>query len=136
MTCATRGGLKRAIKRAGAVPGVVAAAGVVLWLSACAYPYPVEPVAVVPTTYPGSQPARYDRAFDAAAGALRDQGVTIRVQDATAGTIAGSRNNRPVSASVRRQADGTVRVQFDGADPDDPGLMQRISRSYDARMGR
>jgi hypothetical protein len=118
------------------VMAAVVAYGAVLALSACAYPYPVEPVAVVPTTYPGAVTSRYDRAFASAAGAMRDQGVAISVQDQSAGTLAGTRNNRPVRASVQRQADGTVRVQFDGNDPADPGLLDRISRSYDARMGR
>ncbi|WP_235205881.1 hypothetical protein [Cupriavidus sp. SK-4] len=67
---------------------------------------------------------------------MRDQGVAISTEDAVAGTVEGTRNNLPVRASVRRQADGTVRVQFDGTDPSDPRLLERISRSYDARMGR
>ncbi|SOZ21593.1 hypothetical protein CBM2623_A150069 [Cupriavidus taiwanensis] len=29
----------------------------------------------MPSTWPGSQPTRYDRAFDAAAGAPSDQGI-------------------------------------------------------------
>jgi len=99
-------------------------------LAACAYPYPVAPVTAVPTT------SRYDSAFAAAAGAMRDQGVALGVQDQSAGRLAGTRNSRQVTASVLRQADGTVRVQFDGDDPADPGLLDRISRSYDARMGR
>ncbi|WP_042884956.1 hypothetical protein [Cupriavidus necator] len=112
----------------------IAVLGAVPVLTAC-YPYPY-PAEVVPTTYPGPQPSRYDRAFAAAAGAMRDQGVSISTEDFSSGTVAGTRNNRPVTASVRRQADGTVRVQFDGGDPGDPGLLERISRSYDARMGR
>ncbi|WP_455280558.1 hypothetical protein [Cupriavidus necator] len=113
----------------------VAVLGAVPVLTAC-YPYPYYPAEVVPTTYPGPQPSRYDRAFAAAAGAMRDQGVSISTEDFSSGTVAGTRNNRQVTASVRRQADGTVRVQFDGSDPADPGLLERISRSYDARMGR
>lgn len=112
----------------------ICALGAGLGLTAC-YPYPY-PVEAVPTTYSGAQPSRYDRAFAAAAGAMRDQGVSISTEDFSSGTVAGTRNNRQVTASVRRQADGTVRVQFDGRDPADPGLLERISRSYDARMGR
>lgn len=103
-------------------------------LTAC-YPYPY-PAEVVPTTYPGPQPSRYDRAFAAAAGAMRDQGVAIGTEDAVSGMVEGTRNNVPVRATVRRQSDGTTRVQFDGTDASDPGLLERISRSYDARMGR
>ena len=39
---------------------------------------------------------------------------------------------------VARQADGSVRVQFDakGQTQRDPGLSQRFSQAYDRRMGR
>jgi hypothetical protein len=39
---------------------------------------------------------------------------------------------------VRPQADGTIRVQFDtsGATGSDPTLIDRITRSYQAFMGR
>lgn len=117
----------------GLLAGVAVFAAVPVLTACYPYPYPAE---VVPTTYPGLQPSRYDRAFAAAAGAMRDQGVAISTEDAMAGTVEGTRNNLPVRASVRRQADGTVRVQFDGTDPSDPRLLERISRSYDARMGR
>jgi hypothetical protein len=41
-----------------------------------------------------------------------------------------------VTASVRQQADGSVVVQFNSKDARDPTLLDRISRSYDRRMGR
>ena len=41
-----------------------------------------------------------------------------------------------MTASVRTQADGSVRVQFDARDVRDAALIQRISSAYDARMGR
>jgi len=41
-----------------------------------------------------------------------------------------------VSASVRSQADGSVRVQFDSQDLRDPTLLDRVVRAYEARMGR
>jgi hypothetical protein len=50
--------------------------------------------------------------------------------------IIGSAGSATVSASVRRQADGSVRVQFDATGARDPALIERISHSYDARMGR
>ena len=81
-------------------------------------------------------PASFDRSFDAAAGALLDQGVAITVQDRASGTIAGNAGGTGIRASVLRQADGSVRVQFDSSDSRDPDLLQRISRSYDRRMGR
>jgi len=96
-------------------------------LSACVVaPYPPPPVV----------PSNYDRAFSAAAGALRDQGLTVNVEDPSRGVVVGQGGNASVQATVARQADGTVRVQFDATAPQDPSLVERISRSYDRRMGR
>ncbi len=100
-----------------------------LAMSGCAYyPYPV-PVST-------SAPASFDRSFDAAAGAMRDQGLAISVEDRGSGTIVGRIGGGTVTASVRQQADGSVRVQFDANGPRDPALIDRVSRSYDSRMGR
>ena len=43
-----------------------------------------------------------------------------------------------MTANLRAQADGSVRVELNtsGATGQDPGLIERISRSYDRRMGR
>jgi hypothetical protein len=101
-----------------------------LALSGC---YVVE---TAPGTYSTVTPASYDRSFAAASGALRDQGLAITVEDPAAGTIIGTLSGATVTASIRRQADGSVRVQFDGRDVKDPGLMNRVSQSYDRRMGR
>jgi len=100
--------------------------GAILAVSACTYyGYPA-----------GTVPASYDRSFFAAADAMRDQGVAISVQDQASGTVTGQRDGSTVTASVRPQADGSVRVQFNASDSRDPGLLERISRSYDRRMGR
>lgn len=100
--------------------------GAILAVSGCTYyGYPA-----------GTVPASYDRSFSAAADAMRDQGVAINVQDQASGTVAGQRNGSTVTASVRQQADGSVRVQFNTSDSRDPGLLDRISQSYDRRMGR
>ena len=50
----------------------------------------------------------------------------------------GTRNGIHVTCNVRQQADGSVRVQFDtsGDKSRDPGLMDRITQSYQRRMGR
>jgi hypothetical protein len=52
--------------------------------------------------------------------------------------VHGRRGGIDVTANVRTQADGSARVQFDtaGATAQDPGLIDRISRAYDRRMGR
>ena len=97
-------------------------------LSACTY--------YVPTTVPGA-PASFDRSFSAASGAMRDQGLAITVEDRSAGRIVGAASaGGTVGANVRSQADGSVRVQFDSQDLRDAGLLDRVVRSYEARMGR
>lgn len=91
------------------------------------YPYP----------YTTMQPASFDRSWDAAQQALLDQGVRIASADRSTGFIQGDRNGAAVTARVASQADGTVRVEFNTkAASQEPDLMARISRSYDARMGR
>jgi hypothetical protein len=103
--------------------------GALVGLSSCAY-YPVPAGTVVMT------PASYDRSFAAAAGAMRDEGLAITVQDPASGSIVGQIDNGTVTASVRQRADGSVQVQFDASNARDPNLLDRISRSYDRRMGR
>lgn len=104
-----------------------ASCAAVLMVAGCAYyGYPV----------PTSAPAGFDRSFGAAAGAMRDQGLAISVEDRSSGTIVGRIGGGTVTASVRQQADGSVRVQFDATGSRDPALIDRVSRSYDSRMGR
>ncbi len=67
---------------------------------------------------------------------MRDEGVAVSVEDRASGSIAGNAGNTVVRASVMRQADGSVRVQFDASDSRDPGLLGRVSQRYDRRMGR
>ena len=87
---------------------------------------------------PPSGPSTFDRSWAAAVGALRDNGVTITSEDRSRGVIQGQRGNIRAGANVITQADGRVRVEFNtgGALSEDPGLPDRVSRSYDARMGR
>ena len=90
----------------------------------------------VPVGY--GQPSSFDRSWNAAVAAMREQGVSITQEDRGAGIVRGTRGGINVSGIVRRQADGTVRVQFDtsGATGSDPTLIDRITRSYQAYMGR
>ena len=90
----------------------------------------------VPTGY--SRPASFDRSWNAAVGAMREQGVAITQEDRAAGIVRGTRGGINVTGSVRPQADGSVRVQFDtsGATASDPTLIDRITSSYQAYMGR
>jgi hypothetical protein len=92
-------------------------------------------VAYYPT---GTVPASFDRSWDSALGALRDQGLDVIAADRPGGVATGRRGQVDVTARVRSQADGSVRVEFNtpGSGAPDRDLMERVSRSYDQRMGR
>ena len=85
--------------------------------------------------YPGSN---YDRAWNAALGGVQDAGVTVLQAEPENGLIRGIKNNIDVTVNVSRQADGSVRVQFNraGDKHSDPQLADRFSQAYDRRMGR
>ena len=87
---------------------------------------------------PAPGPSAFDRSWSAAVGAMRDEGVQIGAEDRSAGYIEGRRGNLTVMSRVVTQADGRVRVEINtrGNLSEDPGLPDRISRAYDARMGR
>jgi hypothetical protein len=113
---------------------IVFATAVALGLSACVYdPY-------YPYGYPAytSPQAAYDRYWAAAVGAIRDSGMNITSEDRAAGVIQSQRGNTTMNARVITQADGRVRVEFNagGALNEDPSLPDRVSRAYDARLGR
>jgi len=116
------------IARAAALGACLCAAAA---LSGCvAYPY------YPPGTY---APSTFDRAYDAALGALSDQGLSITSQDRASGTIVGSRGAFAVAATVRPQPDGTTQVAFTPrgeASAQDAGVVQRVVSAYNARMGR
>jgi len=86
---------------------------------------------------PYQAPSTYDRAWAAAIGAMQDQGVTINEQDRASGALRGSRGAAGVTAVVRTRPDGRVQVEFNATGTSsDPGLVDRISASYNRRMGR
>jgi len=91
-----------------------------------------------PGVYAPVPPTSFDRSWSAAVGAFEDQGVRITTEDRAAGVVRGTRGGINLTANVRTQADGSVRVQFStsGATEQDPGLIDRVSRAYDSRMGR
>ena len=93
-------------------------------------------VAYQPVTVPG--PANFDRAWNAALGGAQDAGVQVASADPGTGLIRGTKDGIDVTVVVARQADGSVRVQFDAKGPTqrDPGLSNRFSQAYDRRMGR
>jgi hypothetical protein len=89
----------------------------------------------VPTT---PSPGVFDRAWSAALGGMQDVGVQVTSADPSTGLIRGTKDGIDATAIVARQADGSVRVQFDAKGPTqrDPDLANRFSRAYDRRMGR
>jgi len=100
-------------------------------------------VAYVPATYvPAvSQPTvqqRFDRSWEAANGAMYDQGLTITAQDRGAGLIQGQRGSITITTTLVTLADGGVQVKFasKGDDRAEPDLVRRVSDSFDRRMGR
>ena len=99
----------------------------ILLLGSCVVYEPV-PVSVQPTLQ-----QRYDRSWDAAAGAISDQGFSITSQDRGSGVIRGERGGTVVTATIETLADGRIQVKFDSKDS---SVVQRVSDSYDRRMGR
>jgi hypothetical protein len=98
-------------------------------------------VAYVPAyTSVVSQPTmqqRFDRSWDAATGAMADQGLSITSQDRSAGMVQGQRGGITIITTLDTLADGSIQVKFAsrGDDSKDPGLMRRVSDSFDRRMG-
>lgn len=95
---------------------------------------------VVYEPYPAyaAAPSNFDRAWNAALGGVQDAGVQVASAEPGSGLIRGTKDGIDVVVTVARQADGSVRVQFDSKGPmqRDPGLGDRFSRAYDRRMGR
>ena len=90
------------------------------------------------STTPPTPPSAFERSRNAALGAFEDQGVAIASADRGAGIIRGRRGGVELTADLHKQADGSVQVKFKtaGAPGQDPELVDRVSRSFDARMGR
>jgi hypothetical protein len=119
------------MSRTGSAIGMVAALALGT-IAGCTY------YEVAPGVYQTSVPSKFDRAWNAAIGAFEDQGVRIVTEDRDAGYLSGTRDGINVTATIRTQADGSVRVQFDtsGDTNRDPTLINRIDRAYDRLMGR
>ena len=97
--------------------------------AACYYaPYP----------YTTTVPASFDRSYNAVIGAMGDNGLSILMEDRPAGRVIGRRGGIDLTGSVMPQSDGSVRVEFttSGATAQDPSLIERVTRAYNARMGR
>jgi hypothetical protein len=111
---------------------LIVAGGLSLALGGCTV-YQTAPGVYAP--YP---PNTFDQSWSAALGALGDEGVQIVNEDRAAGYARGTRGAITVTALVRTQADGSVRVEFktSGNTDADPSLNDRVTNSYNRRMGR
>jgi len=105
--------------------------GLLLGLEGCTYYQPA------PGVY-APLPSTFERSWSAAVGALEDEGVRIVNLDRDAGRASGSRGDIGVTATVRTQADSSMRVEFStsGNTAADPTLIDRITQRYNMRMGR
>ena len=83
-------------------------------------------------------PSAFERSWSAAVGALEDEGVRIVNLDRDAARASGTRGAIGVTATVRTQSNGSVRVEFStsGNTATDPALIDRVTQRYNARMGR
>jgi len=95
-------------------------------VSACYYPYPYA------VATPSLQ-ERYDRSWAAASGAMYDQGLAVTQQDRSTGVIRGERGGTVIMATLQTTPDGSVQVKFDSRDA---SLVDRVTDSYNRRMGR
>lgn len=102
-----------------------------LGLGGCVYYEPVP-------AYTVATPPNFDRVWNATLGAMQDAGMQISSADPASRLIRGSKDGIEATATVVRQPDQSLRVQFDtrGAVERDPGLSNRFSQAYDRRMGR
>lgn len=87
---------------------------------------------------PPAPPSTYDRSFNAVAAAMTEQGVRVTESNAATGVVSGTRGNITVTANVSPRADGSAQIEFrtKGNIAEDPGLINRITDAYNARMGR
>jgi hypothetical protein len=69
---------------------------------------------------------------------MDDVGVRILSADRNSGVIKGIKDGVDTTITIRTQADGRVRVEFNSRGPSgqDPGLSDRIYQAYERRMGR
>ena len=120
--------------------GITAATALAVGASGCYVydPYHPYPYGYTAVPNPNAGPAMYDRSWNAMLGAFSDQGLAVVAQDRGSGTIEGRKGEIRVTSRISTQADGTIRAEFNagGELAQDPGLPDRISRAYDARMGR
>jgi hypothetical protein len=70
----------------------------------------------------------------AAIGAMEDSGLAVVSADRGTGTVRGTRGAAEGTIVVQMRNDGRVGVEINGKGA--PGLTQRLTDSYNRRMGR
>lgn len=88
--------------------------------------------------YPApSGPSQFDLSWDAAMGAMQDIGAVMGTADRNTGTIIAKKDGAALTANIRHQADGSVRVEFNSRGAvNDTALANQVSQAYQRRMGR
>ena len=76
----------------------------------------------------------YNKAWNNAIDAMKDEGVSIVLADLARGELQGRRGGVGIDAYVVTQKLGDVRAEF--VAPDDPELAQRVEQRYRARMAK
>ena len=106
-------------------------------LAGCVVYGPVPPPSPPAPVY-SYGPSTLERSWSAALDAMEDVGVRIVLADRDSGIIRGVRDSADATVTVRTQADGRVRVEFNARGPSghDQGLADRIYQAYERRMGR
>jgi len=91
-----------------------------------------------PEPVPVAIPSKYDRSFDAALAAATDVGVVVHSADRFLGRIVGEKAGAEVTIDLKRQADGTVKVEFSapGSTETNPKLSEQWLSAYQRHMGR
>ena len=99
---------------------------------------PASPACVYPEPVPVAIPSKYDRSFDAALAAATDVGVVVHSADRFLGRIVGEKAGAEVTIDLKRQADGTVKVEFSapGSTETNPKLSEQWLSAYQRHMGR
>ena len=106
-------------------------------LAGCVVYGPVPPPSPPEPVY-SYRPSTFERSWNAALDAMEDVGVRIVSADKNSGIIRGTRDTADATVTVRTQADGRVRVEFNARGPSaqDHNLADRMYQAYERRMGR
>ena len=88
--------------------------------------------------YAPPPPSTTERAYNAIVAAMAENGVRVGEANPATGIVTGTRGNISVTATVAPRPDGSAQIEFrtKGNISEDPTLINRITESYNVRMGR